>query len=93
MLMTKAKLLPYINRFTGDVQVLPRKEGKLLNADWARAKMVTNKEGERVFRFHLSAPVTGRDGKVHMGTAIVDLQEVDEQPAELEATDGIGNTK
>jgi len=93
MLMTKAKQLPYINRFTGDVKVLTRKEGKELNEDWARAKVVTNEKGERVFRFHLSAPVTGKDGKVHMGTAVVDMQEVDEQPAELEATDGIGNTK
>jgi len=93
MLMTKAKILPYINRFTGEVQTLTRKEGKLLNEDWARAKMVTNKQGERVFRFHLSAPVTGRDGKVHMGTAVVDLLEIDEQPAELEAVNGNGNTK
>lgn len=49
--------------------------------------MVTNKQGERVFRFHLSAPVTGKDGKVHMGTAIVDLTE-NTEPVELEAVDG-----
>ena len=75
------------------MQILTRKQGKELSEDWARAKMATNKQGERVFRFHLSAPVTGKDGKVHMGTAVVDLLEIDEQPVELEATDGIGNTK
>lgn len=90
--MYKPKLLPYINRFTGDIKTLPRKEGKLLNEDWARAKMVTNKDGERVFRFKLSAPVVGRDGKTHMGTAIVDLTEQNE-PVELEAKDGNRDTE
>lgn len=85
--MTKAKLLPYINRFTGDCKVMTRKEGNQLNEDWARAKMVTNSEGKRVFRFKLDASVTGKDGKTHMGTAIVDLTEND-MPAELEAVDG-----
>lgn len=92
MLMTKAKLLPYINRFTGEVKTLARKEGNKLNEDWARAKMVTNQEGKRVFRFKLSAPVTGADGKTHMGTAIVDLSEQDE-PVELEAVNGNTDTK
>lgn len=54
--------------------------------------MATNQDGERVFRFKLSAPITGKDGKVHMGTAIVDLTPTDE-PVELEGLDGIGNTK
>ncbi len=92
MLMTKAKLLPYINRFSGEIKTLPRKEGNQLNEDWARAKMVTNQEGKRVFRFKLSAPVTGSDGKTHMGTAIVDLSEQDE-PVELEGIDGNTDTK
>lgn len=87
MLMTKAKLLPYINRFTGDIKVMTRKDGKNLNEDWARAKMVTNQEGKRVFRFKLDATVEGRDGKTHMGTAIVDLTE-NEMPVELEGADG-----
>lgn len=87
MLMTKAKLLPYINRFTGDIKVLTRKDGKNLNEDWARAKMATNQEGERVFRFKLDATVQGRDGKTHMGTAIVDLTEND-MPVELEGVNG-----
>lgn len=87
MLMTKAKLLPYINRFTGDIKVMSKKDGKNLNEDWARAKMATNQEGKRVFRFKLDASVQGRDGKTHMGTAIVDLTE-NEMPVELEGADG-----
>lgn len=92
MLMTKAKILPFINRFTGEIKTLTRKEGKQLNEDWARAKMVTNQEGKRVFRFKLSSPVTGSDGKTHMGTAIVDLSEQDES-VELEAVNGNTDTK
>ena len=92
MLMTKAKLLPYINRFTGDIKVMTRKDGKNLNEDWARAKMATNQEGKRVFRFKLDASVKGRDGKTHMGTAIVDLTE-SEVPAELEGVNGKPDTK
>lgn len=85
--MTKAKLLPFINRFTGDVKVLSRADGKQLNEDWARAKMATNDKGEKVFRFQLSSPVVGPDGKTHMATAIVDLSETDE-PVELEVQNG-----
>lgn len=93
MLMTKAKLYPFINRFTGAVEIRTKKHGKELNEDWARAKVVKNQEGEKVFRFHLSAPVTGRDGKVHMGTAIVDLTEQEMPAEELEAANGKRNTK
>lgn len=92
MLMTKAKLLPYINRFTGDLKVMTKKDGKQLSEDWARAKMVTNQEGKRVFRFKLDASIKGRDGKTHMGTAIVDLTE-NLEPVELEAVNGKRNTK
>lgn len=92
MLMTKPKVYPFINRFNGEIQIMTKKQGKELNEDWARAKMVTNQEGKRVFRFKLNAPVTGRDGKVHMGTAIVDLTE-QEMPEELEAADGKRDTK
>lgn len=91
MLMTKKKVYPYINRFTGEIQIMTKSQGAALNEDWARAKMVTNQEGERVFRFHLSSSVTGKDGKVHMGTAIVDLTEADVEPAELEAANGERN--
>lgn len=92
MLMTKAKLLPYINRFTGDIKVMSKKDGKNLNEDWARAKMATNQEGKRVFRFKLDASVQGRDSKTHMGTAIVDLTESD-VPLELEGANEQPNTK
>ena len=90
--MTKAKILPYINRFTGEVKTLPKSQGKDLNEDWARAKMATNMEGKRVFRFKLAAPVKGPDGRVHSGTAVVDLQEID-KPIDLEGQDGIRDTK
>lgn len=90
--MTKEKLLPYINRFSGDVKVLTKRQGDALNEDWARARMAKNQNGERVFRFELDAQVTGRDGKIHKGTAIVDLTESD-VPVELEAENGNGNTK
>lgn len=90
--MTKAKLYPYINRFTGEIQIMTKRQGKELNEDWAVAKVVKNQQGEKVFRFHLSAPVTGKDGKVHMGTAIVDLTESNE-PVELEAADGKRDTE
>lgn len=84
--MTKAKLYPHINRFSGEMKVLSKKAGKELNEDWERAKVVKNEKGEQVFRFKLSSPVTGPDGKVHMGTAVVDLietevEDVDTSPA------------
>lgn len=88
MLMTKAKLLPYINRFTGDIKIMSRKDGMQLSEDWARAKMATNDKGVRVFRFKLDASVVGKDGKTHMGTATVDLTEADVDPKELEAVNG-----
>lgn len=87
MVMAKARLYPFINRFTGEIQVMTKRQGKELNEDWEIAKMATNAEGKRVFRFKLSAPVTGKDGKVHMGTATIDLTEAD-VPAEAEAANG-----
>lgn len=90
--MTKAKIYPYMNRFTGEIQPLTKAQGKLLNEDWERAKVVRNKEGKKVFRFHLAAPVTGKDGRVHEGTAIVDLSEI-EQPIEGEVVNGERDTK
>ena len=90
--MTKAILLPYVHKFTGEVKTLPRREGNLLNEDWARARMATNQDGDRVFRFEITAPVKGRDGKIHNATAVVDLSPHDE-PVELEATDGNRDTE
>lgn len=92
MLMTKALLRPYINRFTGEIQIMTKKQSKELSEDWAIGKVVKNQQGEKVFRFHLSAPVTGRDGKVHVGTAIVDLTETDD-PVDLEVAHGKRNSK
>lgn len=93
MLMTKKKVYPYINRFSGEIQIMTKTQAKELSEDWARAKMVTNQEGKRVFRFKLDASVKGRDGKMHMGTAIVDLTESDIPAEELEAANGERNTK
>lgn len=56
---------------------MTRRQGNQLNEDWARAKVVKNKEGKKVFRFELTSVVKGRDGKMHTGTAIVDLSEVE----------------
>jgi hypothetical protein len=91
--MTKALLRPYINRFTGDIQIMTKKQGKELSEDWAIAKVVKNQQGEKVFRFHLNAEVKGRDGKVHMGTAIVDMTESDIPAEELEAVNGKRDSK
>lgn len=91
--MTKPKLYPYINRFTGDVLALPKKSGEELNEDWERGKLTKNNKGEKVFRFKLDASFKGKDGKTHHGSAIVDLQET-EMPADgLEVVDGERNTK
>lgn len=90
MLMAK-KLLPYINMFTGEIEVMTKSQGSQLSEDWARAKMATNDKGEKVFRFKLAAEVTGRDGKVHLGTATIDLTEAD--AAEAEAANGERESK
>lgn len=76
MVMTK-KLLPYINKFSGDIKMLPKSQGAQLNEDWQRAKVVTNEKGERVFRFHISTPVKDKNGKTRKGVAVVDISEVE----------------
>lgn len=88
--MTKAKLRPYVNRFSGEIKVMTKSQGKGLSEDWARAKMVTNNLGKRVFRFKLSAPVKDKDGKTIMGTATIDIAE--QEPEEV-VPDGKRNTK
>lgn len=72
--MTK-KLLPYINKFTGEVAVLTKSEGSKLSEDWSRAKMAKNEKGEKVFRFQMASEVKGKDGRMHLGTVTVDLSE------------------
>lgn len=91
--MTKPKLYPYINSFTGDVLALPKSAGDKLNEDWARGKLTKNEKGEKVFRFKLDASFKGKDGKTHRGTAIVDLTETDVPVEELEAVNGERNAK
>lgn len=83
------KLLPYVNRFTGEVKILTKSAGSKLNEDWARAKMAKNEKGEDVFRFNIAAPVVGKDGKTHMGVATIDISEV--KPDEV--ADGIGKSE
>lgn len=80
---------PYINKFSGDIKVLPKNEGSKLSEDWERAKLAKNEKGERVFRFHISTPVIGPDGKQHMGIATVDISEVDA----AEVKNGNGNAE
>lgn len=67
---------------------MTKAQGRQLNEDWEIAKVVRNKEGKKVFRFKLQAPVTGKDGKQHIGTAIIDLTETEVETPELEAADG-----
>lgn len=88
MVMTK-KLLPYINKFDGDIKMLPKSEGAKLSEDWARAKVVTNEKGERVFRFKIATPVKDKNGKTRMGVAVVDISEV----ATTEVEDGDQRTE
>lgn len=70
--------MPFINKFNGEVKVMTKSQGKHLSEDWARAKVVTNEQGVRVFRFQLASPVEGEDGKIHTGIATVDISEVEE---------------
>jgi hypothetical protein len=86
--MTK-KLFPYINKHTGDIQVLSKADGEQLNENWARAKMAKNEKGEKVFRFQIAAPIQDKNGKTRMGVAVVDISEVQTK----EVSDGNGNTK
>lgn len=80
-----AKVYPYINKFSGDIQIMTKKQAATeLNEDWARPKVVKNNKGESVYRFELSAPFTDRDGKQQMGIATVDIKET-----ETVVTDGV----
>lgn len=81
MVMTK-KLLPYINKFSGDVKMLPKSKGSKLSEDWARAKMAKNEKGESVFRFEIATPVKDENGKTRMGIATVDISEVKTEEVE-----------
>jgi len=71
------KLFAYINKFTGDIQMLTKTDGKKLNEDWAQGKMATNEKGEKVYRFHIATPVVDANGKTQKGVAVVDISEVE----------------
>lgn len=75
MFMAK-KIFAYINKFTGDIKMLPKTEGNKLNEDWGMGKMATNEQGEKVYRFHIATPVVDKNGKTHAGVAVVDISEV-----------------
>lgn len=87
--MTK-KEFPYVNRFSGEVKMLPKSKGGKLSEDWARAKLATNEKGERVFRFHISTPVKDKNGNTHAGVAVVDISEVESKEVEI---DGNGSAE
>lgn len=80
------KLIPFINRFTGEVKVVSKKEGKQLSEDYSEARFTKNEQGVPVMRFEID----GGNGV----TAIVDVSENDE-PIEVdqEAVNGKRNTK
>lgn len=82
MPMSKAKLYPYINMHTGDVETLTKKEGSKLNEDWHRGKMARNENGQKVFRFKIGTQVEDKDGKLRSAVATVDIQEVQVEVAE-----------
>lgn len=76
--MTK-KLIPYINRFTGNVKIVSKQSAKKLSEDYSQVMFIKNKDGKPVMRFELEG-------------ATVDVLE-SEAPPELEAVDGKRNTE
>lgn len=43
----------YVNRHTGDVQILTKSQGKHLNEDWSKTEQITNDQGEKGMRIQL----------------------------------------
>lgn len=76
------KLIPYINRFTGEVKIVTKQSAKQLSEDWSKPRITKNEKGESVFRFEID----GGQGVV----ATVDIQESGDQEVEV---DGNGNAK
>jgi hypothetical protein len=74
--MSTTKLYPFINKFSGDVQTLTKKQGKKLNEDWHMGKVATNDKGEQVFRFQIATQAPDKDGVMRNATAVVDIQEI-----------------
>lgn len=79
-----SKVYPYINKFSGEVQIMTKKQAEELSEDWATPKVVKNNKGETVYRFELAAEFRDRNGKLQNGIATVDIKET-----ETVATDGV----
>lgn len=47
------KKLAYVNRFTGDIQIVTRGSAKKLSEDYSRVEFVKNEDGKPVMRFEL----------------------------------------
>lgn len=75
--MTKRKLIPYVNRFTGDIQVVTKSQAKKLSEDYSEVEFTTNEDGVRVMRLQLNG-------------ATVDVSEAKQ---EVEITDGNRDTE
>jgi hypothetical protein len=87
--MTKtAKVYPFLNKFTGAIQIMTKAQGKDLSEDWAIPKVVKNDKNETVYRFELAAEVKDRDGKVQSGIATVDIKET-----EMVVADGVAKSE
>lgn len=83
------KVYPFINKFTGDIQIMTKDQAKAeLSEDWATPKVVKNNKGETVYRFELAAPFKDRHGKDQMGIATVDIKET-----ETVEVDGVGKSE
>lgn len=47
------KLIPYVNRHTGDVKIVTKSQAKHLSEDYSAVEFTTNAEGERVMRIRI----------------------------------------
>ena len=79
-----SKVYPYINKFSGEVQIMTKKQAEGLSEDWATPKVVKNNKGETVYRFELAAEFKDKDGRLKSGIATVDIKET-----ETVVTDGV----
>lgn len=52
--MTKSKLIPYINRFNGDVKIVTKSQSRNLSEDYSKVEFIKNEKGERVMRLQLA---------------------------------------
>lgn len=47
------KLIPYVNRYTGDVKIVTKSQAKSLSEDYDKVEFTTNDEGKRVMRIRI----------------------------------------